>query len=169
MCAKLRKISHYLLIKCATCDIIFVFMKHKNSISQINPLRDREMLTLYRKALEVVEYPTTIDKICEVVSSLSTSCFYISDTSAFRYVSLRLKGIVPVFDKASYRKQQLYESLYEEFQVIREQYKERSLCIYKLVDLALARPAPCLGLSPRTIRQKLSAHFKQKKKSTLSI
>ena len=122
-------------------------------------MRDREMLILYRKALDVVEYPTTTDKICEVVSSLPTSIYYISDTSAFRYVSQRLKGIIPRFDKSSYRKQQLYEALYEEFLRIREQYKEKSLCIYKLVDIALEQPAPCLGLSPRTIRDKLLAHF----------
>ena len=126
-------------------------------------MRDREMLILYRKALEVVEYPTTTEKICEVVSSLPTSCYYISDTSAFRYISQRLKGFMPSFDKTSYRKQQLYESLYEEFQRIREQYRGKPLCVYKLVDLALERPAPCLGLSPRTIRQKLSNHFKQKR------
>lgn len=124
-------------------------------------MRDREMLILYRKALDVVEYPTTTDKICEVVSSLSTSCYYISDTSAFRYVSQRLKGIIPSFDKASYRKQQLYEALYDEFLRIREQYKEKSFCIYKLVDLAIEQPAPCLGLSPRTIRDKLSVLFNQ--------
>ena len=117
------------------------------------------MHILYRKALDVVEYPTTTDKICEVVSSLPTSCYYISDTSAFRYVSQRLKGVVPNFDKASYRKKQLYEALYDEFLRIREQYKGESLCIYKLVDIALEQPAPCLGLSPRTIRDKLSAHF----------
>ena len=137
-------------------------MKHKNSISQINPVRDREMLILYRKALDVVEYPTTTDKICEVVSLLPTSCYYISDTSALRYVYKRSKGIVPSFDKDSYRKQQLYEAFYNEYLQIREKYKEKSLCIYELVDLALEQPAPCLGLSPRTIRQKVSAHFNQK-------
>lgn len=124
-------------------------------------MRDREMLLIYRKALQVVEYPTTTDKICEVVSSLPTSCYYISDTSAFRYVSQRLKGIIPRFDKASYRKQQLYESLFKEFQNVERQYRGKAYCIYRLVDIALERPAPCLGLSPRTIRQKLSAHFKQ--------
>ena len=147
------------MIKCATLRINFACMKHKNSISQINPMRDKEIMILYRKALTMVEYPTTLEIVCRVVSELPASCFYISDTSAFRYVSQRLKGIQQHFDEASYRKEQLYEALYEECLAMREKEKYKSLCMTRIVDIALSHPAPCLGLSPRSIRQKISRYI----------
>ena len=138
-------------------------MKHLNSISQINLERDREMLRLYRKAREVATYPTTSVKLCEIVASLPTSCYYISDTSAARYVSNRLKGKIPKFGVAFEKKRMLYEAFYIDFLKVRKMEGNQRKCISQLVDIALLRPAPCLGLSCRSIRQKISAHLNKSK------
>jgi len=142
-------------------------MKHINSISQINLERDREMLRLYRKAREVASYPTTSVKLCEIVSTLPTSCYYISDTSAARYVSNRLKGKIPKFGAAFEKKRQLYEAFYIDFLEVRRREGNQQKCISQLVDITLMRPAPCLGLSSRSIRQKISAHINKSKRTFL--
>lgn len=159
MCSKLAKNSCCFLISSASCCINFACMKYLNSISDTYLERDKELIQLFRKAKMMVDYPTTMVKICQFVSTMPASCYYIADSTAYRYVSKRLKGIMPKFGKHQQKKKSLCESFYEEFLIARkkEEYKGLSNC--RLVDIVLTHPAPNLGISPRYIQMKISRYY----------
>ena len=137
-------------------------MKHRGSINQFNIERDRELLVLYRKARATAKYPTTMYELCERTAKLPASCHYISDFYAYLYIRRRMAGERKHFKRREQRI--LYESLYDIVTELltKEKYKNHSLS--RLVDIALAMPAPCIGLSPRTIQDKLCVVFSKKKK-----
>ncbi len=138
-------------------------MKHKNSISQINIDRDREVIYLYQKAKRLVEWPTTTAKICDYVSQMPAPCYYLSFDTAYRYVCRRLKGEIPKFGKFQQKKQSLCEAFFCEFQNVRLQRQGAELSTYRLVEITLEQPAPHLGIAPRYIQKLVSAHFKKMK------
>ena len=137
-------------------------MKHRGSINQFNIERDRELIALYRQARATATYPTTMYELCKRTAKLPASCHYISDFYAYLYIRRRLAGDTKHFKRREQRI--LYESLYDIVGELltKEKYKNHSLS--RLVDIALAMPAPCIGLSPRTIQDKLCAFSKKKKK-----
>lgn len=136
-------------------------MKHVNSISQINIERDREIIRLFQKAKRLVPWPTTTTKICCFISRMPTPCYYLSFDAAYRYVSLRLKGKIPKFGKYQQMKQSLCEAFYIDFLEVKRQKQDENLCTYRLVELALLRPAPHLGIAPNYIQKKIAAYYKQ--------
>lgn len=124
-------------------------MRHKNSISQVNLERDKEMRKVYVKAKGLAGSPATIDRICQIAANLPTTKFYVSDYWALRYIKNRLRGTTKYFrDK---RKQTLYNALYDNFKMLQHRHKNKD--VETLVDMALEQPAPFLGLSPGTIRR----------------
>lgn len=138
-------------------------MKHVNSISQIKIDRDRYIISLYQQAKRMVEWPTTTAKICEYVSQMPTPCYYLSFDAAYRYVSKRLKGIIPKCGKYQQQKKALLESFYNEYLLIseHEQSQGRQKSVYLLVEITLERPAPCLGLTAKYIQEIISAHVRK--------
>ncbi len=138
-------------------------MKHRGSINQFNIERDRELIALYRQARATAKYPTTMYELCERTAKLPASCHYISDFYAYLYVRKRLTtGAKKHFKRKEQRI--LYESLYNIVTVLLQQEKYKNHSLSRVVDIALAMPAPCIGLSPRTIQDKLCTVFKKKKK-----
>nr|WP_297658394.1 hypothetical protein [uncultured Prevotella sp.] len=142
-------------------------MKHVNSISQIKIDRDLEIIRFYQQAKRMVEWPTTTAKICEYVSRMPTECYYISFDAAYSYVRKRLKGIIPSFGIYHQQKKVLFEAFFQEYQDLAAHYREqgKKQCVYNIVELALERPAPNLGLSAKYIQGIISAHFKNLKSS----
>lgn len=57
------------------------------------------MFLLFRKAKRMVEYPTTMAKICDYIAKMPASCYYLADSTAYRYVCKRIKGEKPKFGK----------------------------------------------------------------------
>lgn len=150
------------MISSVTAWLIFAPMKHKHSITQINIDRDREMLLLYHRAKRLVQWPTTTAKICEYVSKMPTSCYYLSDMAAYRYVSNRLKGKVPKFGIYQQMKQRLCEAFFIDFLDVRSKDVNKDKSLIYLVIITLERPGPNLGLTPRYIQEKISAQLKKK-------
>lgn len=146
--------------------INFVGMKHPNSISQINVKREKEMILLFNRAKRMVQWPTTTTKICEYVAQMPTSCYYLSDITAYRYVLRRLKGEKPSFGKRQRGKQSLCEAFFNDFDEVRRMEKHKDKSISHIVDITLERPAPNLGLTPKYIQEKISAYFNKRKRNT---
>lgn len=137
-------------------------MKHVNSISQIKIDRDREIIRLYQQAKRVVQWPTTTAKICDYVSHMPTPCYYLSFDAAYRYVSKRLKGIIPKCGKYQEQKKALLESFYNDFLLTLEHERSQGSrkSVYLLVEITLQRPAPSLGLTSKYIQEIISAHVR---------
>lgn len=135
-------------------------MRHKNSISQINIERDKEIVALFRKAQSLAGAPATIDRICQIAANLPASKFYISDYWAYRYIRDRLNGTVKYFK--DHRKQTLYNALYDNFRIQQRKKENKNKSIETVVDIALEQQAPFVGLSPVTlhkyIRQRLGIY-----------
>jgi len=141
-------------------------MRHKNSVSQVNIERDKEIRRLYREAQKLAGTPTTIDRICQIAANLPASKFYISDYWAFRYVKDRTNGINKVFKDR--RKRTLYNALYDVFKRQQRKKENENKSIESIVNISLEQPAPFIGIAPVTlhkyIRQRLNIYQYDKKK-----
>lgn len=126
------------------------------------------MFLLFRKAKRMVEYPTTMAKICDYIAKMPTSCYYLADSTAYRYVCKRIKGEKPKFGKYQDMKEKLFEAFYQDFLRLRqmEQYKEYNT--KHLVYVCLDLPAPNIGMAPRYIQMKISNYFRYKKTSFIT-
>lgn len=120
-------------------------MKHKNSISQVNIERDRELLRMFRVAKKNVPWPTSVNKLCDYVIRMPASRFYISEEMAVRYVRKRMNGRQRPF--RNHRKCALYEAFYREFLLVKSHPDNADLPLFVLVYRALQRPAPFIGVS----------------------
>jgi hypothetical protein len=131
-------------------------MKHKGSVSQTYIERDHRVLPdLIRRAKHLATYPTTSKKLFRIAAELPTEKFYITDDAAIVYVSKRhIHNITPQF--ANPFKKRLFDALYEEVVKMMkcEEYSKMGLKYVTL--LALSRPAPCVGLAPRGIENRIS-------------
>ena len=150
-------------VKLLFLQSIFVFMKHKGSISQIYITRDKVAVPcLYREAKTVAEYPTTFEKLFEIAAELPVQQFYLSDDAAIRYIRRRMYRNHKT-DHMSPYKRRLFESLYDIVCDMMKQEKYRRMGLAGTTVVALMRPAPCIGLTPKVIRQKyLELRKKQK-------
>ncbi len=128
-------------------------MRHKNSISQVNLERDKEISLLYKTAQALAGYPATVERVCQITANLPASKFYISDTYALKYVKDRLNGKRRKFKHS--RKQVLYDALWNAFLSIRKKRGNESLSIERLVDMALETRAPIIGVSPSVIMNQI--------------
>lgn len=133
-------------------------MRHKNSISQINIERDKEIVTLYKKAQALAGAPATIDRICQIAANLPASKFYLSDYWAYRYIRDRLAGTTKYFK--DHRKQTLYNALYDSYKRQARKRENADKSIETLVDIALEQPAPFIGLAPVTIHKYMRQRLK---------
>ena len=129
-------------------------MKHKNSVTQINIERDKEIIQLYNKARKIAGSPATTHRICEIAANLPASQFYISDYWALRYIKDRSRGKRRRFRNP--RKQTLYNALFDTFRNLRRKNEYTSLPLESVVDIALTQPAPFIGLNPESIHRLLS-------------
>ncbi len=127
-------------------------MKHKGSITDTYIHRDNVVLpALFRKAKEVASYPTTMKELCQIAASLPVPYFCISYDAALDYIRNRLlHGRIKRF-KTEY-KNQLFEALYQTVLSLMEDGRRD---IKKVTLLALDKPAPCVGISPVCIMNKL--------------
>lgn len=125
------------------------------------------MYSLYQQAKRMVDWPSTTAKICELVSQMPTSCYYLSYDTAYRYICKKIKGVEPRFGRLQQRKRNLFESFYQEFLDVKRQYEEQHFSTPRLVEIALERPAPHIGLSPSYIQEKVKAHFSKLSSSTI--
>lgn len=131
-------------------------MKHKGSVSQTYIERDHRVLPdLVRRAKHLTTYPTTSKKLFRIAAELPTDKFYITDDAAFEYIYKRhLHNVIPHFVNPF--KKKLYEALYEE---VLKMMKKEAYCnmgLKYVTLLALDRPAPCVGLTPRGIENRIS-------------
>lgn len=126
------------------------------------------MLLLFRKAKRMVEYPTTMAKICDYIAKMPASCYYLADSTAYRYVCKRINGKKPKFGKYQAMKEKLFEAFYQDFLRLRqmEQYKEYNT--KHLVYVCLDLPAPNIGMAPRYIQMKINNYFCNKKTSFIT-
>lgn len=137
-------------------------MKRKGHISQTYLRRDNVVLPeLYMRAKRFVSYPTSINKIFQLMAELPTDRYYISDDAAMSYIRKRMfHGEEPKFNTKE--RQRLYESFYNEVSTMMEQEKYKRLGLVETTVIALMRPAPCVGLSPSGIWRKY--YQKQRRK-----
>ncbi|MBR5689819.1 MAG: hypothetical protein IKX17_05185 [Prevotella sp.] len=142
-------------------------MRHKNSISQVNVERDKEIIKLYKAAQSLAGSPTTIDRICQIAANLPATKFYISDYWAYRYVRERLNGNTKFFK--DHRKRTLYNALYDTFKRQLHRKENQGKSIESIVYISLEQPAPFIGLAPVTlhkyIRQRLNIYQYETKKN----
>ena len=126
------------------------------------------MFLLFRKAKRMVEYPTTMAKICDYIAKMPASCYYLADSTAYRYVCTRIKAEKPKFGKYQAMKEKLFEDFYQDFLRLRQmdQYKEYNT--KNLVYVCLNLPAPNLGMAPRYIQMKINNYFRNKKTSFIT-
>jgi hypothetical protein len=127
-------------------------MKHKGSISITYKKRDRVVLPrLIRQARHLATYPTTTKQLLVIAANLPTDRFYISDDAAYAYVSRRyMHNDTPQLSNKY--KTILFEALYEEVMKMMKEEKYKTMSLKNITILALSRPAPCVGLSPGTIK-----------------
>ena len=78
------------------------------------------MFLLFRKAKRMVEYPTTMAKICDYIAQMPASCYYLADSTAYRYICKRIKGEKPKFGKYQAMKEKLFEAFYQDFLRLRQ-------------------------------------------------
>lgn len=135
-------------------------MKRKGHISQTYIKRDRDVLPmLYRRAKQQADYPTSVDKIFNIMSELPTDRFYIADDAALFYVRKRYFHNEEVCFRTP-QKQKLFNALYDEVLLMMQEEKYKALGLQATTICALMRPAPCVGLSPVGI----SKIFRRRKK-----
>ena len=134
-------------------------MRHKGSISQVNIERDRMVPHLFRKAKSLVAWPTKMSVICELVAAMPVPEYFISSDTAIDYIRRRYGGKEVRMFQSQY-KQLLYDALYDRFLELMEIYRGKRSIPY-IVQLALASPAPCPGLSPWQIYAIMLRHKKQ--------
>ena len=138
-----------------------VTMRHKNSISQINLERDKELLKIFRKASSIAGQPANLDRILTITACLPVSKFYLSDYWAARYIRDRLRGKTKRFKNQ--QKQTLYNALFAEYMMLSRKPENKNKSFETLVDMALERPAPVIGLTPGSLRDiiRYRLHIKQ--------
>lgn len=123
-------------------------MKHGGSVSQTYIERDRKVLPgLIRRAKHLAKYPTTSWEIVRIAVQLPTEKFYISDDAAYEYIRKRVCANIPIRFNNQY-KQKLYEAFYEEVMKMKRDERYSNMRLKDITILALARPAPCVGLAP---------------------
>lgn len=139
-------------------------MKHKGSVSHTYTERDRVVLPkLIRQAKHLTTYPTTMRKLSHLAANMPTDRFYISDDAAYAYINRRyIHNDAPTFSNPY--KNRLFNALYDEVCKMMQQEKYRSMGLKNVTILALSRPAPCVGISPRTI-ENIKSLVKQLKKT----
>jgi hypothetical protein len=128
-------------------------MRHKNSISQINKERDKELKRLFSQAKDIAGFPVTIDRICDIMSVLPSQKFYISDYWALRYIKDRKLGKIKKFKNPN--KKTLYCALYSTYTYLAKQIENQGKSTEELVFIALEQPAPIIGLSSSFIKNYL--------------
>lgn len=128
-------------------------MRHQGAISQVNIEREKEIMSLYRQAKAIAGFPATIDRICHIMANLPCSKYYVSDYWALRYVEDRQKGKIRRF--RSRKKHVLYSALYATVQQLAKSAQYRGSSLETIVDAALEKPAPIIGLSPSFIKNVL--------------
>ena len=126
------------------------------------------MFLLFSKAKRMVEYPTTMAKICDYIAKMPASCYYLADSTAYRYVCKRIKGEKPKFGKYQAMKEKLFEAFYQDFLRLRQMDQYKIYNTKNLVYVCLDLPAPNLGMAPRYIQMKINHHFRNKKTSFIT-
>lgn len=131
-------------------------MKRKGNVSQVYIERDNHVLPkLIKKAKSLATYPTTMNKLYYIAAELPTDKFYITDDAAYAYIYKRyLHNIVPKFTNPY--KHQLFEAFYNEVCQMMQCEKYKLMGLRSTTILALGRPAPCCGLTPLAIRNRIS-------------
>lgn len=130
-------------------------MKHKGSISHVYVERDKKaVLEVFRQAKNCAEYPITVTGLLHLTAEMPTKKYYIADDAAYEYCRKRIfLHFRPQF-KSNY-KQKLYDAMFKEVNKMRHFECYKALSLRKIVALALDKPAPCIGLTPRVIGEML--------------
>lgn len=122
-------------------------MRHKGSISHVNQERDKIIPLLYRRAINLVQWPADTMTICEKAASLPVDEFYISNDAAVDYVRHRYyRGEQKKF-RSTY-KQKLYDALYDKFMEAASRPENINKSLPEVVTNILSTAAPCSGLTP---------------------
>ena len=137
-------------------------MRHRGSVSQINKDRNKTIIYLYRKALDMLPWPTTQQEICEKIAILPTPQFYISFDTALYYVRCRYYQKQEKQFLNEY-KQRLFDAFFNRFLELVENPSYRNYKMKTLINMALDSPAPCLGMSPWMIYDFLRKHRRERK------
>jgi len=136
-------------------------VRHKGCISQVNIKRDKAILSLYRQAMNIVEWPTDCMKICEIAANLPAPEFFISEETALVYIRDRYINNKNHRFNSPYR-QRLYDALYQRFVSLREVPSNSNKDILSLVLEALQSQAPCIGITPQWIYYVITRQRKQR-------
>jgi len=137
-------------------------MRHKGSISQVNIERDKLVPVLFRKAKGMVQWPTCMTAICQLVASMPVPEFFISSDTAIVYVRRRYYNNVCQQYRNKY-KQLLFDALYDRFLELMNSSRMKKKSIPGIVLTALSSPAPCCGLSPLQVYSIMLRYNKQVK------
>ena len=116
--------------------------------------RDDEIRYLFRQALDIASFPTTYNKLYEIVASLPATRYHIDQYRALRCYRKYLSGH-PYHFRSPY-KARLFDALYAKVDELRPLHKDKSLS--NIIMIALYTPAPCVGVHPASIRHLLNHH-----------
>lgn len=137
--------------------------RHKGAVSQINLERDKMVHALFKKAKNMVQWPTRIATICELVAMMPVPKFFISFETAVVYIRRRYYYNTQITFEAQH-KQLLYDALYARFIELRDNQSYKNVSLPGLVLKALESQAPCVGISPCVIYEIVLNYRKQAKK-----
>lgn len=127
-------------------DIINV-MRHKGNISEVMVDRNRYLRSIYIQ-LTHRRYPIFVRDRVNMIANMECDRHYISEERA--YVVINHYLLTGKVLRASHYKQMMYASLIEEYKdVIRDNPGLNN--IRMAIELSIARPATCPGVSPERI------------------
>ncbi len=140
-------------------------MKHKSSISQAYIRRDSIVLPeLFTQAKATAAFPISLLELCKKMAEMPVDCFYISEDAAINYIrKRRYNKVIPHF--VNKYKQRLFEALWRIVEEMMQSERYHNMELKYITTIALTRPAPCIGMTPEVIQQKIYAHIKKNRKA----
>lgn len=120
--------------------------KKKKGRTQIVEERNEYIRILWKRAKKEATYPTTFCQLTEMMASMPTDRYFISEEQAYwLVVGHKVKRM-----KNKY-KDILFKSFLDLYNDLLLMDKYRNMSKYKVIAIALSHPAPCIGLYPVTI------------------
>jgi len=137
------------------CHYILHTMRTKSGQTQIISERNAYLPQLWKEAKRKATYPTTFSRLLEIMATLPTDRYYISEDQAYWLVLHKYKGM-----KNKY-KDILYRSFLDLYNDLRLMDKYKDMPTYKVIAVALNHKAPCIGISPRRLQPLVSKYHSQ--------
>lgn len=128
--------------------------KRRSGEAHITSIRNEYLPKLWAEAKRRATYPTTFKQLLELMASLPTDRYYISEEEG-------LRAVFQYKPRKNHYKDLLFRSFLDLYHDLRNTEKYKNVAAYKLVAICLSHPAPCIGLSPRSLQRIVSKYHPQ--------